>query len=411
MSGVAPPIKSLWLNRQGVPPAWFFGVTALSLGATGSFALSGVPFMFQKAGIQLEQIGWYAMAMTLPLSLTFVYAALTDIGFRWKTWVVLLAVLTTLALSTALSARLPAGMTLILTCTFVSQICSSLSLACQSALASTRLQGKERDQGAGWMVTGGLIGGTLGTFLVVDLFQYREIRVAGWLYTLLIFLPAASMFLVPEPVRRTPPLRELLRSFVAELRQIMRLKETWAGVLVCTLPTGTWAVMFFLPSLGTHYQASPGTIASVNGAASWILSAIGAAAAGLLCMRVHRYWVYIGASLCAILIEVILALGPARPATYVACSLGFFLMQGMQMCATEAVIFSVLRHSRQSTCLQFNLLRSVNYFSVVYVTFIDTKMSNRYGVTGLLLADALLMGIGLLMLALFIRLFKAPEQP
>ncbi len=51
--------------------------------------------------------------------------------------------------------------------------------------------------------------------------------------------------------------------------------------------------------------------------------------------------------------------------------------------------------------MQLNLLGSINYFAVMYVMYIDSKMLNRYGLTGLFIADAALISLGVLLLAGF----------
>lgn len=383
--------------------AWLFGVTALSGGACSAFFGNALPVILERSGVQIENIGWYSIAATLPLCLSFLYAPITDFGFRWKTWYILLTMLTTAAVIAALLVRVPAELTLFLILILIGRIASSLTIGCVSALASTTLGENERDRGAGWMVAGVTVGGTLGSFLLVDLFYGHSLRMIAWVYAAVLLVPAASMILVHEPVRPRQAPRETLRSFVEEFRDLARQEETWAGILVCILPTGTWAVTFFLPALGAYYRAPASAIATANGAMSWVLCAAGGFLGGLACARFNRYRVYLFASLCAAVNQLFLALAPTQPVFYVGFSLVLFFIQGISMTAADSVIFSVIKDTRRSTCLQVNLLLSANYFSVLYVTFVDTKMSNWFGVRGLVVADALLIFCGVVILLLVTR--------
>ncbi len=329
------------MDDSAEPPAWLFGLSAISGGATFGAFNNAMPFLLSQAGVRLENIGWYSIALLFPMSLRFLYAPITEIGLRWKTWFLLLSGIIGVCFSIALRLTLPTHLTLFLSCLFIAQLCVSVKEACQGALAATTLSRRRRDRAAGLIMTGGLLGGALGAFALIDTRQYYSRQMGTWLFTAIIVLPPLSLLFAKEPARPKRTLREVARAFASEFRQLARQRETIIALLLCALPTGTWAALFYLPSLGKHYHATPDMIALATGGTSWVVCALGAFASGFACARYNRLFIYILASAAVIFVELLFLVSPLQPAYYVTYCLIYYFLIGVSLSA-ERQFFSML---------------------------------------------------------------------
>ena len=94
-------------NRPLHPPPWLFGLTGVPYGVGGGFVATTLPFFARKAGISVEDIGWYGTALFFPPVVQFLYAPIVDIGPKRKHWLVIVAALGSICFGLSLAMPLP----------------------------------------------------------------------------------------------------------------------------------------------------------------------------------------------------------------------------------------------------------------------------------------------------------------
>src|SRR5215831_1985877 len=95
------------LEQRRWPPPWLFGITALPYGVYTGFASTAMPYLLRKAGLPVDQIAGISALALAPALWYFLWSPVTDVRFRRRTWIIVMAVASAACLSAALLEPLP----------------------------------------------------------------------------------------------------------------------------------------------------------------------------------------------------------------------------------------------------------------------------------------------------------------
>src|SRR5690349_9078904 len=125
-------------------------------GVAASFAAQVMPYMTERAGIDLDAIGWYGTALLVPPMLQFLYAPIVDIGPRRKHWLVIVAAVSAACLVGACAMRLPDERAAFLGFAVAAQLISGLVGSCNGGLLAVSMPDGLRGKASGWLNVGNL---------------------------------------------------------------------------------------------------------------------------------------------------------------------------------------------------------------------------------------------------------------
>lgn len=150
--------------KQVLP--WMFGVTSIPYGVVGFFSSFVLPVILRASGLSVDGIGWFSIAMVIPVFTQFLYSPVIDFFFNRKTWLILCYFVCAGCLILALFLPLPqkAGWFLILV--VIAQFSAMILGACNGRLMATLMKLEQYPSASGWHNFGNLSGGALTAGLI-----------------------------------------------------------------------------------------------------------------------------------------------------------------------------------------------------------------------------------------------------
>lgn len=389
-------------------PPWIFGLTSVPYGIVGAFAGTTMPFLTRKAGIDLEQIGWFGLALMVPPMLQFLYAPIIDLGPKRKVWLVIVSALGGLCLAGALAMPLPGSVGAFMGLAVAGQLISGLVGSCNGGIISASMPDALRGKTAGWLNTGNLAGGAFGTWVSLKMNGAFDPRLIGLAIFLLMVLPALAALAIPEPAREKQRLGALFGGMLRDVWAVVKARNGWTGILLCLSPVGTAALLNYFSAFAPDYHAPDSVVIFVNGWASGLVTAAGAVVGGWACDRMSRRLAYLGAGGLTALCGLAMRIAPMTPATYTVGVLVYLFIAGLCYAAFSAFIFEIVGGAAgKAASTQYTLFTAAGNAAIGYVGKIDTHYHKVFGVPGVLAADAIqnLLGI-VVLLALFAVVFR-----
>jgi len=386
-------------------PPWLFGITAIPYGMVGSFVATILPFLTRKSGISVENIGWFGFAAMVPTTLQFLYAPIVDIGPKRKQWLVIVTVLGAACLCAAMLMPLPQRAGSFLAFTVAGQAISGLVSSCNGGLLASTMPDRLRGAASGWYNTGNLSGGAFGTWIALLLIGRgaAPLTVGLTIAALMIVPSLAALTIVEEArARRTPS--EVFGSMASDVWRVARSRPGWSGMLFCISPVGTAALVNYFSGVATDYRASDGMVAFVNGPVNGLLTAVGALVGGYACDRMNRRGAYLLSGGLTAIVGIVMSFMPASPMTYAVGVSTYLLVTGFCYASFSAVVLESIGQAGAAASTQYTLFTAAGNAAIAYVGLIDTRFHHTYHVNGLLRVDAGLNLIGIVALALMIKL-------
>ncbi|MFI5299033.1 MAG: MFS transporter [Polyangiales bacterium] len=401
------------LSPKHAPP-WLFGITSIPYGIVGAFAGTTMPFLARKAGINMEDIGWFGFATMIPPMLQFLYAPIIDIGPKRKVWLVLVSILGALCLGGAMMMPLPGKVGAFMGLTVAGQLISGLVGSCNGGIISASMPDAMRGKTAGWLNTGNLTGGAIGASVSLWMTTHNvDPRYIGLALFAMMLLPSLAALAIPEPEReRREALGVVFTGMLKDVWGVVRVRKGWTGVLLCASPVGTAALLNYFSALAPDYHAPENVVVFVNGAASGLVTAAGALVGGWACDRMNRRAAYLWSGALTAIVALIMRTAPFTPQTYTIGVLTYLFVAGICYAAFSAFIFEVVGDSvGKAAATQYTLFTAAGNFAIAYVGKLDTHYHKVHGVRGVLMADAVqnIVGIVLLVALFWLVLDRHPK--
>jgi MFS transporter, PAT family, beta-lactamase induction signal transducer AmpG len=403
---MTPPMRD---DNPPHPPPWLFGVTGIPYGVCGGFVATTMPFFARKAGISVENIGWYGTALMFPPVVQFLYAPIVDIGPKRKHWLIIVAAVGAACLALALTMPLPSRINSFFALAFAGQTISGLVGSCNGGLMAATLPDRLRGAAAGWLNVGNLTGGAIGAWLTLTLAQWGvPPAIVGGALAVLMTAPAIASIAVIEPTRgATRPAREIFRTLWRDVARVVRSRQGWTGVLFCLSPVGTAALLNYFSALAPDYRASDGMVAFINGPVNGLVTAVGSLVGGYVCDRANRRAMYLLSGALTALAGIAMAMAPMVPMTYAVGVSIYLLVAGFCYAAFSSVVLETIGKGGAAASTRYALFVSAGNCAIAYVGWIDTRFHHNYGARGLLGVDAGLNVLGIVALSALFTLFGA----
>ena len=395
-------------NRPLHPPPWLFGVTGIPYGVCGGFVATTLPFFARKAGISVEDIGWYGTALFFPPVVQFLYAPIVDIGPRRKHWLIIVAAVGAACLALALTMPLPSRINAFFALAFAGQTISGLVGSCNGGLLAATLPDRLRGAAAGWLNFGNLVGGALGAWLTLKMAEWGlPPIVIGLALATLMTAPAIASLAVHEPPRVQRAAKEIFVGLWRDVARVARSRQGWTGILFCISPVGTAALLNYFAALAPDYHASDRMVGLVNGPVNAIATAIGSLVGGYVCDRHNRRAMYLLSGGLTAVAGIAMAMAPMTPAVYAVGVAAYLLVAGFCYAAFSAVVLETIGKGGAAASTQYALFVSAGNLAIAYVGWIDTRFHHNHGAPGLLGVDAGLNVLGIIALSTLFTVFGA----
>ena len=394
-------------DRQGGPGrerAWIFGLLIAPYGVLLQGVVQGgvLGYLLSQQGVGSGVQSHLIALLSLPSSLYFLWSPITDFFVRRRTWLLgaaaLAAVLILLAFTQPqLSSR---GALALM---FLSVCCGQLVVSSAGGMmGALRSEGVRRR--AGSLYQAGAMGfGALSAWVLIYLSSRASRDVLGLIAASLIAIPALTVFAAPRQEEISDG------TFYATMRRVgSEFKATflrWDALpyIACmTFPVGTGAALGLLPGIAHEYGVNGDHVAWINGLLGGVLIAVGSGVMSLVRtrMRVPVLWAVVGLVSCACL--AILWIGPLRPATYYTGALLYLFTVGSCYAMFTAVVLEFLGNSGRSGSTRYSIINSLGNIPVLYMLQVDGWGGEHWGGRGLAGAEAVVGGIGALVLLAFL---------
>ena len=386
------------MNRGARP--WLFGVAAMPYGAFNGVVAVALPFMLRRAGLPVERIAAIAATVQVPAIWYVLWAPIVDWRFRRRTWIVLLSVVTASLTAGALCltshAAIRAATALFVAASALAQPISSAVGGLVAAVMPVGL----RDRTAGWTQAGILGAGVAAGALVVALAARELVTVAVVAATACIALPSTAALVVDEPTPTTASPVAHLRGMFRALGGIVRQRRFWLAAMLFLSPAGAGALMNLFSGVAPDFRASP-TVVVIVVAVAGVLTAGGALLGGYLLSRVDRWRAYPIAGLLTSVVVGAMLFAPFNVTSYVLGAACYAVATGLAYTAYMALALELVGGETAIGGTLFTLFTAAVNVPVVYMLRLDGLGHARWGLRGMLGADAvgnLLAAIVLLVL-------------
>lgn len=397
--------------RLPVPPSWIFGITAMPYGISAGFVASTMPFFTRKAGISVENIGWYGAALYIPSALAFLYTPLVDVGPKRKHWLVLFATLSAICLCLALTMPLPSRINSYVGLIFAASVMSGLISSCNGGLIATSIPDEKRGATAGWLNLGNLTGGALGAWLTLSLAERCQPLTVGLALAAMMILPSLAVLTIVEPAHPRRRIAAVFLSLWRDVARVARSRPGWSGMLFCISPVGTAALLNYFSALALDYHASDVMAGFINGPVNGLVTGAGSLIGGYVCDRVNRRAMYLLSGFLTAVCGVAMMLAPVTPPTYAVGVSAYLFVAGFCYASFSSVVLESIGTGGAAASTQYQLFVSAGNAAIAYVGLVDTRFHHWRGARGLLGVDAALNIIGIAALALLFRFLpKAPAN-
>lgn len=384
------------------PPPWLFGVPSISYGSFNGLIAVALPYVLRRRGLTVEQITVIAAVVQMPAIWYFLWAPMVDVGLRRRTWVALLAFASAVCAAIAVGRATASVRVLTVLLVAASVFNQPVSSAIGGLIASV-MPDRVRGRTSGWSQVGILGGGVVTGGIAIWLTQRSSALTTALVLAGIIGLPAFAALLVDEPARIDGGARTHLARMWADVVAMLKRREVWLALLFFFSPAGAGALLNLFSAVSPDFHASAGDVIRVVGIAG-ALTPAGALIGGFLCDRYNRWRVYPFAGIAAAASVAPVAFLPLTPMTYLVIAAGYALATGVCYASSMALALQVVGAPTAATGTRFTLFMAAVNVPVVYMLRLDGLSHARFGVRGMLAADAIANVVAaLILLSPFVR--------
>ncbi len=361
-------------------------------------------FLLRSEGINPARSASIIALLTLPHTIYFLWAPLTDFFVRRRTWLMAASLAASITLLAAFhQPRLGSTRSMVLL--FLAMclgVC--VAAACGGMMGSLQSEVNRRRAGSFYQV-GSLAFGAITVFVLVSLssahFSYASL---GLSLDALIVVPALfALAAPPQQLVRETGASEVLARVGREFKSTFLRREAIPYILLVTAPICSGALIGLLPGLATDYGVTGAQVAWINGVGGALLTAVGAYVASLIPVRVRASVAFPISGLVNAAAASIFALGPQRPAVYFTGTVLFLFTIGAGYALFTGVSLEFLGPSGKSGSARYAIINSFGNLPVAYMSYLDGRAYAHWGPRAMPAADAILAALGAsLLLAHFV---------
>ncbi len=403
-----PPALRPDLETQSAPPPrdrpWLFAFLIAPDAVISLGLVSGaITYLLRDEGVDPARAASIAALLSLPHAIYFLWGPLTDFWMRRRTWLLLAAAASAIALVAAfhqpqLSSPWAVGLLFLSACFGVFVVA-----ACGGILGTLHSELNRRRAGSFYQ-SGSLAFGAVAVFVLVTFSGRLSLSFLGWIVAAMIVLPSLAALAAPaQPLISEQTARHTVVRIWHEFKSTFLRWEAIPYTLLIASPCCSGAMIGLLTQLARDYHVTGHQVAWINGAAGALLTSAGALAASLIPIRVRASIAFPLAGLVNSATLAIFALGPLRPAVYFTGTVLFLFTIGAGYALFTGVALEFLGGSGKSGSSRYAIINSIGNLPVAYMTYLDGRGYALWGPRAMPGADAIITAAGcLLLLAHFV---------
>ncbi|MGA2205659.1 MAG: hypothetical protein ABSG10_02900 [Terracidiphilus sp.] len=378
----------------------------ISLGLVGG----AITYLLRDEGVDPARAASIAALLSLPHAIYFLWGPLTDFWMRRRTWLLLAAAASAIAMVVAfhqprLASPWSVGLLFLSACLGVFVVA-----ACGGILGTLRSELSRRRAGSFYQ-SGSLTFGAVAVFVLVTCSGRLSLGSLGWIVAAMIVLPSLAALSAPaQPLVSEQTARHTTARIWHEFRSTFLRWEAIPYTLLVASPCCSGAMIGLLTQLARDYGVTGYQVAWFNGLAGALLTSAGALAASLIPIRVRASIAFPIAGLVNAATLAVFALGPLRPAVYFTGAVLFLFTIGAGYALFTGVALEFLGSSGKSGSSRYAIINSIGNLPVAYMTYLDGRGYALWGPRAMPAVDAIITAVGcLLLLAHFVS--RRHKQP
>ncbi len=383
---------------------WLFALlitpdAVISLGLVGG----AITYLLRDEGVEPGRAASIAALLALPHAIYFLWGPLTDFWMRRRTWLMLAALASAIAMVAAFHQP-QLGSPLAVALLFLSACFGVFVVAACGGILGTLHSELNRRRAGSFYQSGSLAFGAIAVYVLVTYSGRLSLSTLGWIVAAMIVLPALAALAAPEQsMIREHGLRQTRARIWSEFKSTFLRWEAIPYTLLIASPCCSGAMIGLLPQLARDYQVTGHQVAWINGLAGALLTSAGALAASLIPIRMRAPVAFLLAGLANAATLAIFALGPMRPAIYFTGTVLFLFTIGAGYALFTGVALEFLGGSGKSGSSRYAIINSIGNVPVAYMTYLDGRGYAHWGPRAMPAADAVITAAGcLLLLAHFV---------
>ena len=355
-------------------------------------------FLLRREGVDPAHGASIVALLSLPHTLYFAWGPVTDFWMRRRTWLMVAAAAAGATMLAAFSRpRLssPSGVALL----FLGACFGVLAVAACGGMLGSLQSELNRRRASSFYQTGSLVSGAFAVFLLVMLADRLSLIWLGAIVAAMVVLPSLFALMAPaQTVADGQGARETFARIWREFKQTFLHWDAIPYTMLVTAPFCSGAMIGLLPSLAADYGVTGEQVAWINGLGGALLTAAGAFVASLIPVRVRAPIAFILAGLVNSATMAVLAIGPQRPAVYLAGTVLFLFSIGAGYSLFTGVVLEFLGGSGKSGSARYALINSMGNLPVAYMAYLDGRAYAHWGPRAMPAADAVLSFAGAMVL-------------
>jgi MFS family permease len=405
MSATSSSAEPATAPGPAAPPAMphpaLFMLLISPFGFSSGFVIVTLAYQLTQRGVGAGVVADLIALSYLPQTWKFLWAPLVDTLSTRGRWYIAGAVGTGVlgcwwpgisADAATINYTLMGG--LLLSGSFASTL---LAMALEN-LMGVVVQPSARGRVAGWYQAGNLGGQGLGGGLALWLVQslHWSVAASGGALCAVCIVCCGVLRWLPDPPREVAAHANVAvhaKSVGLDLWGLVRSRVGALAVLICFLPIGSGAASNLWAAVAGDWHASAQTVALVNGAISGVVSAAGCIVGGWLSDRIDRRSAYCLYGALQVAAALAMAACGRTETQFVAWTMAYAFITGLTYAGFTAVVLDAM--GRTSGATKYNLLASLSNMPIAYMTLVDGHANDRWGATGMLVAEAVVASAGI----------------
>ena len=363
------------------------GLAVAPLGCYFGFISTAMGILLRARSVSVERIDYISALAFSPTFWAFLLCPLLDVRFSKRAYAVFFAVIGAVCLgaATLLTANLTAfTAVLIVGCTAI----VIFGNAHQGWMPDVIADKHYSHVGATSNVANI---GMAGAFAWFTIFIVRHLQpsAAAVILVLTMLAPATLLFFIPLPAQPTRSVAQVFSTFFRDLYTVCRRRDCIIGLICFAAPTACFALTNSFSSLGSDFHATEGQVTAINGTGVAVACSIGCLIGIWLCNRFLKRNVYIVMGFFSATVALFLLAAPHSLRWYIVGVLAYNFFQGINYTAFSSFCYEIVGPANPLAATQISLLAAAANLPISYMTAIEGHAHTSFGLSGMLLTDAI----------------------
>jgi MFS transporter, PAT family, beta-lactamase induction signal transducer AmpG len=398
-------------TRNSHPSVFLFLI--LPFGAMSGYLTVAVAYRLSHAGLGVDQIADLVAVSFIPHTWKFLWAPVVDTTLSRKTWYALGSACSAVGIfATGAIPATAAGIAVLYGVVLLSNLAVTFLAMSVESLMVYGTRPEQFGRAGGWFQAGNLggqgLGGGAGLWMAQTL---PDPWMSGAVLGLACALCGVALMRLQEPplLSRSGSYVRDVGNVVRDLWQVARSRPGLLALLIVFLPISTGAASNLWSAVADDWHASANTVALVNGVLGGVVSMAGCLAGGYLCDHMDRKRSYMVYGVLQAACAVAMALAPRTEEMFIVFTMAYALITGLTYAAFSAVVLEAIGLGAAAT--KYNVYASLSNMPIAYMTVVEGWAQARWSVGGMLLAEAIFAGFGLLIFVLAAALLARRKVP